>query len=192
MFQELRAGLLLLVLSILLTGIAYPLAMNKIGASLFPHQASGSLAEKNGNIIGSELIGQNFAGVQYFRARPSAAGDGYDASNSAGSNLAPSDANLVKTITQRVNEWHKNDDTRAIPIDLVTASASGLDPDISVAAALYQAPYIAQARNIPLLQIQNLITAHTVPRILGLLGEKHVNVLVLNRSLDEPSVTAAP
>lgn len=190
MIQEMRSALTLLVLSILVMGLGYPFLMNSIGATFFPHQASGSMVEKDGKIIGSELIGQNFTGNGYFHPRPSAAGSGYDASNSAGSNLAPSDLNLIKTITARVNDLRQNGDSRSIPIDMVTSSGSGLDPDISVANAQFQAPRIAQARNLSLLQIETLITEHTSARFWGLFGEKHINVLALNMALDQIPVAA--
>ena len=184
MFQELRASLTLLTLLTLVTGLAYPLAMTGLGNTLFPHQANGSLIEKDGKIIGSELIGQNFTSDTYFHPRPSAAGSGYDAANSSGSNLAPTAPDLLKTVTERVTELRKTGDQHTIPVDLVTTSGSGLDPDISVAAANFQAARIAQARNIPTTQIQDLITQNTTPRTFGLLGENRVNVLRLNQTLD--------
>jgi K+-transporting ATPase ATPase C chain len=184
MFQELRASLSILIIFTVITGIAYPLAMSGIGGVFFPRQAGGSLTVQDGTIVGSDLIGQNFTSDKYFHARPSAAGNGYDASNSSGSNLAPSAPDLLKTVTARVADWRKNGDNRPIPVDLVTASASGLDPDISVAAANYQALQVATVRGVPLQQIQGLVAKYTVPRMLGLLGEPHVNVLALNRSLD--------
>jgi K+-transporting ATPase ATPase C chain len=184
MFQELRASLGLLILFTLITGVAYPLVATSAGQALFPHQASGSLVEQNGKIIGSELIGQTFVGDKYFHARPSAAGNGYDAGNSSGSNLAPSSADLIKTITARVAEWRKSGDEHPIPIDLVTASGSGLDPDISVASATYQAAHIAEVRDISVSQIESLITKNTTPRTFGILGENRVNVLAINQALD--------
>ncbi|MDR3423936.1 MAG: potassium-transporting ATPase subunit KdpC [Alphaproteobacteria bacterium] len=192
MFQELRASLGLLALSIIVMGIGYPLLVMGAGQALFPHQASGSLVEKDGRIVGSALIGQNFADDKYFHSRPSAAGSGYDASNSSGSNLAPSSAALVKTVTERVAELRKDGNTRPIPIDLVTASGSGLDPDISVASAEYQAARIANVRNIPLAQIKSLIESNTTSRTFGVLGENRVNVLAINRALDLLPTPTAP
>jgi K+-transporting ATPase ATPase C chain len=184
MFQELRASLSLIILFTLITGIGYPLLVMGIGQSLFPHQAMGSLVEKNGTIIGSELIGQSFTGDNYFHSRPSAAGNGYDASNSSGSDLAPSSPDFLRTIVERVAELRKSGNHDPIPVDLVTASGSGLDPDISVSAANFQAMRVARARNIPLPQIQDLITQNTGARTLGILGENRVNVLAINQALD--------
>lgn len=184
MFQQLRASLILIVLFTLITGIAYPMLITNIGQLLFPHQANGSLVEQNGKIIGSELIGQNFTRDKYFHPRPSAAGNGYDAENSSGSNLAPSSPNLIKTVTARVTELQKLSLSGPIPIDMVTASASGLDPDISVASAYLQAPRIALARNLSLQQIQSIVAQNTIPRLFGVWGENHVNVLQINQILD--------
>jgi len=192
MFQELRASFSLLALFVLITGIGYPFLVTGIGKSFFPYQAKGSLIEKNGQIIGSELIGQNFSDDKYFHPRPSAAGDGYDAGNSSGSNLAPTSTDLLKTITERVAELRKNGDMRPIPVDLVTASASGLDPDISIAAATFQAERVASARGISVQQVHDLITLNMTPRLFGVLGENHVNVLKINRALDALSAAAVP
>ncbi|MGB9152534.1 MAG: potassium-transporting ATPase subunit KdpC [Alphaproteobacteria bacterium] len=184
MFQELRASLTLLIIFTLLTGVGYPLLMTGIGNSLFPHQAKGSLVRKDGAIIGSELIGQNFTDDKYFHPRPSAAGNGYDASNSSGSNLGPSAPDLIKTITARVADLRNSNEFAPIPVDLVTASGSGLDPDISVASANFQAARVAQARNIPMPRIEELIIQNTRARRFGVLGENRVNVLAINRALD--------
>ena len=190
MFQELRVSLTLLIFFTLLTGIVYPLLMTEIGQSLFAYQANGSLVEQNGKIIGSQLIGQKFSDDRYFHPRPSAAGTGYDAENSAASNLSPSAPSLSKTISARVSALRDADGAASIPIDLVTASASGLDPDISVAAANFQAARVAQARDIPWQRVQTLITQETQPRLFGALGESHINVLEINRALDAlPPVT---
>ena len=192
MFQELRASLTLLILLTLLTGIAYPLTMTGLGQSLFPHQANGSLVEQDGKIIGSELIGQNFTGDTYFHPRPSAAGSGYDAENSSGSNLAPTAPSLLKTLEERATELRKTGDQRPIPVDLITTSGSGLDPDISVAAALFQAPRIAQTRNLSAQQVQELITQNTTSRRFDILGENRVNVLKINQALDLIPPTSIP
>jgi potassium-transporting ATPase KdpC subunit len=184
MFREIRSSLGLFISLTLLTGAAYPLFMTFVGQSLFPHQANGSLIKEGDKIIGSELIGQNFSSDRYFHPRPSAAGNGYDAAASSGSNLAPSSIKLIDAATLRVEELRKTGDVRSIPVDLVTSSGSGLDPDISVAAAQFQAPRIALARSLPLQQIEKLISSHTTPRTFGFLGENRVNVLALNRALD--------
>lgn len=194
MFQEIRAGLGLLVIFVLLTGVGYPLAVTGIGQTLFSHQANGSLVVLNGRIIGSELIGQTFDGDRYFHARPSAAGSGYDASYSAGSNLAPSSLDLNKTVTARVEALKTSGDMGRVPVDLVTASGSGLDPDISVASAKFQMGRIIQARDISLPVLENLISSNTTPRTLGIFGEKRINVLAINLALDTmpPTLSSAP
>jgi K+-transporting ATPase ATPase C chain len=190
MFQELRASLSLLFLFTLLTGVCYPLLVTALGLSLFPYQAGGSLIEKDNKVIGSELIGQTFSADQYFHSRPSAAGNGYDASNSSGSNLAPTSADLLKTIAERVGELRKVGDTQTIPVDLVTASGSGLDPDISIAAARFQADRVATARGLTLQQVDDIIEKNTTLRTFGVLGEQRVNVLKINLSLDALISTA--
>lgn len=190
MFQELRASFTLLLIFTLITGIAYPLAMTGLGQALFPHQANGSLVTQDGKIIGSELIGQNFTNDKYFHPRPSAAGNGYDASNSASSNLAPTAPDLIKTVAERVAELRVTSPSLPIPVDLVTASASGLDPDISVAAANFQATRVSNARGVPLQEIQDMIVQGTTPRSFGVLGENRVNVLAINRALDRLTTTA--
>ncbi len=193
MLNELRCGLSLLMVSILGLGLAYPFIVTGAGQALFPHQANGSLIEIDGAIIGSELIGQHFLSDKYFHSRPSAAGGGYDASNSMGSNLAPSSKDLIETVTERVNELRLTGGNRPIPIDLVAASGSGLDPHISVAAALFQAPRVAYARAVPPAQIEALIAHATEGRTFGFLGEQRVNVFAINRALDAAfAETAAP
>ncbi len=159
--------------------------MTGMGQILFPHQANGSLVKSSDAIIGSELIGQNFTSDKYFHPRPSAAGNGYDAGNSSGSNLAPSSADLIQTITSRVADLRKAGDTRPIPVDLVTASGSGLDPDISVASAEFQAARVAEARRLPLPQVEKLISSFTTSRAFGIFGESRVNVLAINQALDK-------
>jgi len=190
--RDLRASVALLLFFTLLTGIAYPALMTAAGQTLFPAQAGGSLVQQDGRIIGSSLIGQDFTSEKYFHPRPSAAGNGYDAGNSSASNLAPTSADLAKTYLARVNALRTDNDTRPVPVDLVTASGSGLDPDISVAAARFQAPRVAAARSLSQVDIEKLIVQHTVMPIFGWLGEKRVNVLELNRALDAaaPQTTA--
>jgi len=184
MIRELRSSIGLFVFLTILTGLGYPLSITSLAQSFFPYQANGSLIRDGNTVIGSELIGQNFSSEKYFHSRPSAAGSGYDAENSAGSNLAPTSGDLIDTVSERVADLRSGDDHRAIPVDLVTASGSGLDPDISVASALFQAPRIARVRGIPLPQIENLISSVTTPRTYGILGENRVNVLKINRALD--------
>jgi K+-transporting ATPase ATPase C chain len=166
----------------LMLGIVYPLGMTLIAHLLFPHAANGSLISHNGTVIGSQLIGQSFTGPGYFHSRPSEAGSGYDAANSSGSNLGPTSKALADRVNTSVAA--EKNASGPVPIDLVTASASGLDPDITPAAALYQAQRIGGARHLPLTTVLSLIKAHTASRQFGLLGEPRVNVLALNVALD--------
>lgn len=174
------AGLYTAITAVLL-GIAYPLAITGIAHILFPRQSSGDLVLRNGVPVGSRLIGQPFSGTRYFHSRPSAAGVGYDASASSGSNLGPTSKALVERITQSVT----SETTRKrVPVDLVTASGSGLDPDISPAAAYYQVQRVSGARGIPEETVRKLVASHITQRQFGLLGEPRVNVLELNLALD--------
>jgi K+-transporting ATPase ATPase C chain len=179
-----------IVLTILL-GIIYPLAMTGIANLLFPHQAQGSLVESNGKVVGSELIGQTFAAPGYFHSRPSAAGDkGYDAANSSGSNLGPTNKTLISAVQQRVKdviEANPGVDVHQVPIDLVTTSGSGLDPEVSLAAADIQVGRVAKARGIGEDDVRLLVRQNTRGRFVGLLGEPGVNVLTLNLALDKLS-----
>ena len=184
MLLELRPAIVMMLLMTALTGIAYPLAMTGIAQVLFPEQASGSLIVRDGTVIGSALIGQRFGDPRYFHPRPSYAGDGYAADNSGGSNLAPTNRVLVEAVRARVAALGAGTNQTPVPIDLVTASGSGLDPHVSHAAALFQAPRVARARGLPLPAVRALIDEHTQHRDLGLLGEKRVNVLLLNLALD--------
>src|SRR5579884_4235692 len=174
---------------ILITGIAYPLAVAGLASLMFPHQARGSLVVRDGRVIGSELIGQSFSSPAYFHGRPSAAGDkGYDAFASSGSNLGPTNRRLIAAVRQRLKEvLEKNPGASAaqVPIDLVTASGSGLDPEISPAAAELQVPRVARARGLAEGRIRELMRNHTRPRWGGMLGEPGVNVLELNLALDQ-------
>jgi K+-transporting ATPase ATPase C chain len=187
--QALKTGSLMLLVMTALTGLAYPLVVTGIGQLLFNDQANGSQLERDGVTIGSELIGQNFFGTPgYFWGRPSAAGDGYDASASSGSNLGPTNQVLLDRIDETIAELQAAHPERAgaeIPVDLVTASGSGLDPHISPAAAEYQAPRIARERGISEEQVRALVEEATDGRTFGILGEPRVNVLKLNLALDE-------
>ena len=182
----------------ILTGIIYPLAIWAIAQTIFPSQANGSLIAVGNQVVGSQLIGQNFSSAKYFQSRPSAAGDkGYDAANSGGSNLAPTNKALVDAVRLRLKnfiEINPGADTHQVPIDLVTASGSGLDPEISPAAAELQAARVAHARGISEDQVRQLIAESTRPRSAGIFGEPGVNVLKLNLALDRSAgshVTAA-
>lgn len=192
MFRELRASITLFLLFMFVTGLGYPMLTLYLGQALFPHQANGSLIEENGKIIGSTLIGQNFIGDKYFHPRPSTAGNGYDAGNSSGSNLGPTSADLLKAVSGRVADLKKAGSPPSIPVDLVTASGSGLDPHISPAAARFQAARVAEARKLDITKIEDALAQYTEPRTLGFLGENRVNVLELNRALDRPVSSPMP
>jgi K+-transporting ATPase ATPase C chain len=172
-----------LVTTVLL-GLAYPLAITAIAGALFPHQAAGSLILKDGRVIGSSLLAQSFTSDRYFHPRPSAAGNGYDASSSGGSNLAQSSQKLVQRIQGDIDKLATQNPGKPVPIDLVTTSASGLDPDITPDAAYYQAHRVATARHLSDDTVNKLIATHITPRNLGLIGEPRVNVLEINLDLD--------
>jgi K+-transporting ATPase ATPase C chain len=168
----------------LLLGLAYPLALTGIAGVLFPHQAAGSLILKDGHVVGSALLAQSFTSDRYFHPRPSAAGNGYDATSSGGSNLAQSNQKLVQRIQGDIDKLSAQNSGKPVPIDLVTASGSGLDPDITPDTAYYQAHRVAQARHLSDDAVNGLIAAHITPRTLGILGEPRVNVLEFNLDLD--------
>ena len=184
MKKQIVISLLYTAITALLLGIVYPLAVTGAAHVLFPKQADGSLIQRNGELIGSHLIGQTFSGPGYFWSRPSAAGTGYDAANSSGSNLAPTNKDLAARIAASVQTLDPKGTSGPAPIDLVTSSASGLDPDISPAAAFYQIPRIAATRHIDEDALKALVATHVTQRQFGLLGEPRVNILDLNLDLD--------
>jgi K+-transporting ATPase ATPase C chain len=197
MLKDIRPAIMMIVIFTVLTGLAYPLAMTGIAGVLFPHQAAGSLIERDGKVIGSELIGQNFTSAKYFHGRPSATTDTdpndstktipapYNAANSGGSNLGPTSKALADRVKDDVAKLKSENPDMPIPVDLVTTSASGLDPDISPDGALFQVPRVAKARGMAPAQVQAIVAANTQGRWLGLLGEPRVNVLALNMALDQ-------
>ena len=182
-----KTSILFTLVTAAIFGLGYPLVMTGLAHVLFPRQAAGSLILHNGQIIGSELLAQSFTSDRYFHPRPSAAGNGYDATSSGGSNLAQSNAKLAARIQGDIDKLAKENPGKPVPIDAVTTSASGLDPDITPDNAYFQAPRVAQARGLTLDQVRNLIAQHTTQRQLGFLGEPRVNVLELNLALDQIS-----
>ena len=180
-----KTSILFTIVTTVLLGLGYPLLITGIAAVIFPHKAAGSLILKDGQVVGSELIAQSFTSDKYFHPRPSAAGNGYDATASGGSNLAQSNKTLVTRIQGSIDQLSKENPGHPVPIDLVTTSGSGLDPDITPDAAFFQAPRVAEARGIPEDRIHQLIEQHITSRQLGVLGEPRVNVLDLNLALDE-------
>jgi potassium-transporting ATPase KdpC subunit len=196
MLREIRPAIVVLLALTLITGLVYPLAMTGIAGLIFPRQAQGSLIERDGKVVGSVLIGQVFTSDKYFHGRPSATTapdpkdatktipSPYNAANSGGSNLGPSNKALIDRVQADIEALKKENPSAAVPADLVTTSASGLDPHISPEAALFQVPRIAKARNMPEDRIRQLVEDNTEGRFLGLLGEPRVNVLMLNLALD--------
>lgn len=182
--NEFKIAIRFTLLTAVVLGILYPLAVTGIGHLALRHQAEGDLIVVNGQVTGSRLIGQNFTGDQYFHGRPSAAGNGYDATSSGPSNYAASNQKLISRIDGDVAHYAAENKSQPVPIDLVTASGSGLDPDISPAAAMFQAARVANARHLPVATVRDLAERHVQRRQFGFLGEERVNVLLLNMDLD--------
>jgi K+-transporting ATPase ATPase C chain len=180
-----KTSILFTLVTAVVLGIGYPLVVTGIATVAFPHKAAGSLILKDGQVIGSELLAQSFTADKYFHPRPSAAGNGYDATASGGTNLAQSNAKLVARIQGDIDKFAAANPGKPVPIGMVTTSGSGLDPDITPDNAEYQAARVAKARGLTEEQVRTLIAQHTAGRTLGLLGEPRVNVLALNRALDE-------
>jgi len=184
-----RTSIRFTIVATVLFGLAYPLIVTGIAGAIFPHKAAGSLILKDGQVVGSELLAQSFTSDRYFHPRPSAAGNGYDATSSGGSNLAQSNAKLIQRIQGDIDKLSAENPGKPVPIDLVTTSGSGLDPDITPDAAWYQIARVAKARNMSEERIRTLVQNHMKGRQFGLLGDPRVNVLELNLDLDNASVS---
>jgi potassium-transporting ATPase KdpC subunit len=188
MKKHLITAFLMTIATTILLGVLYPLLITALAQVLFRDKANGQIRYRNGEAIGSRIIGQPFLSAKYFHSRPSAAGNGYDAANSGGTNLAPTNQKLIDRIRSDADSLHRENPAQLIPVDLLTTSASGLDPEISPAAAEFQIPRIARERSVPASAIRDLVQKHTYQRDLGLFGEPRVNVLELNLALDDLAV----
>lgn len=191
MKKNITISVLMTIVTTVLLGLIYPLAMTAVSQLLFRDKANGQLIVRDGQIIGSRIIGQPFTGPGYFHSRPSAAGAGYDAANSGGTNLGPTNQKLIDRVKQDTTTLKAENESASVPVDVVTTSASGLDPDITPAAAYFQVPRIARERHLPEEQVRGLVATHITSRQMGFLGEPRVNVLELNLALNSQAMSTS-